>query len=172
MSVSPTPQEIVERALAGPGDAGRAVLVTETSEAVLRWANSTMTTNGHTTARRISVVAMEDVGGGTAVGVISSGAPVSDLAAVDDLVAAARRAARGAGPARDVAPLPEPDTDDPTWADGPAETSIGVFGALAAGLAEVLAGPLRQYGFASHQIATVWLGTSAGVRRRWVQPTG
>jgi hypothetical protein len=51
--VSPTPQEIVERALAGSGDAGRAVLVTETSEAVLRWANSTMTTNGHTTARRI-----------------------------------------------------------------------------------------------------------------------
>ena len=41
------PQEIVERALAGPVGAGRAVVVTQTSEAVLRWANSTMTTNGH-----------------------------------------------------------------------------------------------------------------------------
>ena len=172
VTVSPTPQEIVERALAGPVGAGRAVLVTETSQAVLRWANSTMTTNGHTTARRTSVVAMEDVGGGTAAGVVSSGAPVCDLGAVDDLVTAARRAARDAGPARDVAPLPDPDADDPTWSDGPVETSIGVFGGLASGLAGVLAGPLRHYGFASHEITTVWLGTSAGVRRRWVQPTG
>jgi predicted Zn-dependent protease len=170
--MTPSPQEIVERALARPGGVGRVVLVTETSEAVLRWANSTMTTNGHSTARRVSVVALEDVGGGTAAGVVSSGAPVGDIAEVDDLVAAARRAARDAGPARDVAPLPSPDADDPAWAAGPAETSIGVFGRLADGLADVLAGPLRHYGFASHDVSTVWLGTSAGVRRRWVQPTG
>jgi predicted Zn-dependent protease len=170
--VTPAPQEIVERALAAPGGAGRAVVVTETSEAVLRWANSTMTTNGHSTARSVSVVALESVGGGTAAGVVSSGAPVPDLATVDDLVDAARRAARDAGPARDVAPLPGPDVDDPGWDDGPAETSIGVFARLADGLAEVLAGPQRHYGFASHDVTTVWLGTSAGVRRRWVQPTG
>ena len=76
-----TPEEIVERALSGPGGAGRAVLVTETSEAVLRWANSTMTTNGHTTARQVAVVALEAAGsgsggaGGTAAGVVSAGAP-------------------------------------------------------------------------------------------------
>jgi predicted Zn-dependent protease len=170
--VSPTPHEIVERALAGPGGAGRVVLVSETSQAVLRWANSTMTTNGHTTARRVSVVAMEAVEGGTAAGVVSSGAPLCDLAAVDDLVATARRAARDAGPARDVAPLPDPEVDDPDWADGPAETSVTVFARLVAGLAEVLPGPLRHYGFAEHEVGTTWLGTSAGVRRRWVQPTG
>ncbi|MDT7661238.1 MAG: hypothetical protein QOD04_794, partial [Pseudonocardiales bacterium] len=41
-------QELVERALAvrGTDIVGRVVLVTESSEAVLRWANSTMTTNG------------------------------------------------------------------------------------------------------------------------------
>ena len=165
-------EEIVERALAGPVGAGRAVLVSETSEAVLRWANSTMTTNGHTTARRVAVVALEAVEGGTAAGVVSSAAPLPDAAAVDDLVAAARRAAREAGPARDVAPLPEPDVDDPAWADGPVETSIGVFGRLVGGLADVLDGPLRHYGFASHELTTAWLGTSTGVRRRWVQPTG
>ena len=131
-----------------------------------------MTTNGHTTARQVAVVALEAVEGGTAAGVVSSAAPLPDPAAVDDLVAAARRAARDAGPARDVAPLPEPDVDDPAWADGPAETSIGVFGRLAGGLADVLDGPLRHYGFASHELTTVWLGTSTGVRRRWVQPTG
>ncbi len=170
--MTPTPQEIVERALAVPGGAGRVVLVSETSEAVLRWANSTMTTNGHTVDRRVSVVALEAVEGGTAAGVVSSGEPLADLDAVADLVAAARRAARGAGPARDVAPLPDPGLADPTWADGAAETSIGVFGGLADDLAEVLAGPLRHYGFASHEVTTAWLGTSAGVRRRWVQPTG
>jgi predicted Zn-dependent protease len=166
------PQEIVERALAGPVGAGRVVLVSETSEAVLRWANSTMTTNGHTTARQVAVVALEAVEGGTAAGVVSSAAPLPDGAAVDDLVAAARGAAHEAGPARDVAPLPEPDAADPAWADGPAETSIGVFDGLATGLAEVLDGPHRHYGFASHEVTTVWLGTSTGVRRRWVQPTG
>ena len=166
------PDEIVERALAGPVGAGRVVLVSESSEAVLRWANSTMTTNGHTTARQVAVVALEAVGSGTAAGVVSSAAPLPDAAAVDDLVAAARRAAREAGPARDVAALPEPETDDPAWADGPVETSIGVFGRLVGGLADVLDGPLRHYGFASHELTTVWLGTSTGVRRRWVQPTG
>jgi predicted Zn-dependent protease len=167
-----TTEQIVERALSGPPGAGRVVLVSETSEAVLRWANSTMTTNGHVTVRRVAVVALEQVEGGTAAAVVSSAVAVSDLAAVDDLVTAARRAARGAGPARDVAPLPDPDVDDPAWSDGPAETSIGVFGRLADGLATVLDGPLRHYGFASHEVTTVWLGTSTGVRRRWVQPTG
>jgi predicted Zn-dependent protease len=166
------PQEIVERALAGPVGAGRAVVVTQTSEAVLRWANSTMTTNGHITAQDVAVVALEVVEGGTAVGVVSTGAPPSGPAAVDDLVAAARHAARGAGPARDVALLPEPGPDDPAWSDGPAETSIGVFDRLVTGLADVLGGPQRHYGFASHDLTTVWLGTSTGVRRRWVQPTG
>ena len=166
------PQEIVERVLAGPGGAGRAVLVTQTSEAVLRWANSTMTTNGHTTAQDVAVVALEAVEGGTAVGVVGTGAPLRDPAAVDDLVAAARRAARDAGPTRDVAPLPEPGGDDPAWIDGPVETSIGVFARLVDGLAGVLDSPERHYGFASHELTTVWLGTSTGVRRRWVQPTG
>jgi predicted Zn-dependent protease len=166
------PQEIVERALAGPAGVGRVVLVTETSEAVLRWANSTMTTNGHTTTRRVAVVALEEAGSGTAAGVVSSAAPLADATSVDDLVAAARRAARDAGPARDVAPLCAPDGDDPAWDDGPASTSVGVFGRLVDGLADALDGPLRHYGFASHEVTTTWLGTSTGVRRRWVQPTG
>ena len=171
------PHEIVERALAGPGGVGRVVLVTETSEAVLRWANSTMTTNGHATTRRVAVVALESVadgsgGSGVAVGVVSAEATVAAAADVDALVAAARGAARRAGPARDVAPLPDPDGDDPGWADGPASTSVAVFGRLVTDLADALDGPLRHYGFATQELATTWLGTSTGVRRRWVQPTG
>ena len=169
------PQEIVERVLglpAGSDGAGRVVLVSETSEAVLRWANSTMTTNGHTTSRRVSVISMVAVDGGTAAGVVSSSEAITDVAQLADLVAASEHAARDAGPARDAMPLPAPGGDEPAWADGAAETSIGVFGPFVDGLAHVLAGPHRQFGFASHQLTTSWLGTTAGVRRRWVQPTG
>ncbi|MGE0295937.1 metallopeptidase TldD-related protein [Pseudonocardia sp.] len=165
-------QEIVERVLALPGEhVGRAVIVTETSEAVLRWANSTMTTNGHTTVREVAVIVMVAVEGGTAAGVVSSSA-VTDTAGLEELLREAERAARDAGPARDAMPLPEPDGADAAWDEPAAETSIGVYETFAVGLGEVLAGPQRHYGFASHELATVWLGTSTGVRRRWVQPTG
>ncbi|WP_300018337.1 metallopeptidase TldD-related protein [Pseudonocardia sp.] len=167
------PQEIVERTLAAAAHLhGCVVLVRESSEAVLRWANSTMTTNGHTTSGEVAVIALVAVEGGTAAGVVSSSVVVADAAQLADLVRAAEASARDAGPAQDAMPLPTPVTSDPAWDEGAAETSIGVFGPLAEGLAEVLRGPQRQYGFATHELATVWLGTSAGVRRRWVQPTG
>jgi predicted Zn-dependent protease len=167
------PQEVVERALAaGAHLPGCAVLVQETSEAVLRWANSTMTTNGHTTSGQVTVIAFVAAEGGTAAGVVSSSAAVTDAAQLAELVRGAAAAARDAGPARDAMPLVEPDGHHPAWDEPAAETSIGVFGSLVEGLSEVLAGPLRQYGFASHELTTIWLGTSTGVRRRWVQPTG
>jgi predicted Zn-dependent protease len=167
------PQDVVERVLAAAAHLhGCVVLVRETSEAVLRWANSTMTTNGHTTSGRVSVIAFVAVEGGTAAGLVSSSAAVTDPAQLVALFAAAEAAAHDAGPAEDAMPLPEPAGDDPHWGEAAAETSIGVFGVLAGDLAEVLTGPHRQYGFASHELSTVWLGTSAGVRRRWVQPTG
>ncbi|GAA3052345.1 metallopeptidase TldD-related protein [Pseudonocardia yunnanensis] len=167
------PQEVVERALAaGAHLPGCAVLVQETSEAVLRWANSTMTTNGHTTSGQVTVIAFVAVEGGTAAGVVSSSAAVTDAAQLEELVRGAEAAARDAGAARDAMPLVEPNSHDPAWDEPAAETSIGVFGSFVEGLSEVLAGPLRQYGFASHELTTIWLGTSTGVRRRWVQPTG
>ncbi len=164
-----TPQEIVERALTAAGHLhGCAVLVRETSEAVLRWANSTMTTNGHSTATHVTVIAFVAVDGGVAAGVAGSAA----LADTAQLVAAAEAAARDAGPADDAAPLPEPTADDPTWADPADGTTVGVFEKLAGDLGAVFDSPQRHYGFASHEIVTTWLGTSTGIRRRWVQPTG
>ncbi|MCF7551997.1 metallopeptidase TldD-related protein [Pseudonocardia sp. WMMC193] len=168
-----TPQEIVERTLAaGRHLLGCVVIVSETSEAVLRWANSTMTTNGSTLSSRVTVAALVDLPGGPAAGTVSLGEVVTDPARLVDLVAAAERSAREAGPAKDAAPLPEPSAEDPGWGEPGARTSIAVYADLAEGLAEVLAGPARQFGFADHSLTTSWLGTSTGVRRRWVQPTG
>jgi hypothetical protein len=128
------PQEIVERTLAaGAHLHGCFVLVSHSSEAVLRWANSTMTTNGHTSAQRVTVVALVGVEGGTAAGVVSSGVAVTDAAQLTDLVRAAEASARDAGPARDAAPLPEPGDTDPSWVEPAQETSIGVFTRLADG---------------------------------------
>ncbi|GAY11113.1 metallopeptidase TldD-related protein [Pseudonocardia sp. N23] len=175
MTVLP-PQQIVERVLggvnAGSDVAGRVVLVSETSEAVLRWANSTMTTNGLGTSRRTTVISLVRVEGGTAAGVVSSSAAVTDPLQLDELVAASEKVARDAGPSRDAAELPTDVVDDKAWTEPAAGTSIEVFGDLATGLSDVLAGDLRHYGFASHSLTTMWLGTSTGVRRRWVQPTG
>ncbi|HEY2203336.1 MAG TPA: metallopeptidase TldD-related protein [Pseudonocardia sp.] len=184
MSGVPASQELVERVLAVPGAAdatGRVVLVTESREAVLRWANSTMTTNGLTRSVDWSVISLVRVGtagdGGTAVGVVSSSAQVTDPAAVEASVRASEAAARASGPARDAATLPEPGADNGAgWPDPAAETSIGVYGRLAEELAEAFgrgrdAGRVL-YGFASHEVSTTWLGTSTGVRRRWSQPTG
>ena len=167
------PQEIVERTLAAAGHLhGCVVLVRQTSEAALRWANSTMTTNGHSTSGRVTVIAFVAVEGGVAAGVVGSAVTVTDPAQLVDLVAAAEAAARDAGPAGDAAPLAQAVDADDLWDDGTEETSIGVFERLAGDLAGVFDSPARHYGFASHEIATLWLGTSTGVRRRWVQPTG
>ena len=164
-----TPQESVERALQAAAHLhGCVVLVRESSEAVLRWANSTMTTNGHSTATRVTVIAFVAVEGGVAAGVVGSAEPTDPAV----LVAAAEAAARDAGPAEDAAPLPEPTADDAAWAEPAAVTTIGVFEKLAGDLGAVFDSPQRHYGFASHEIVTTWLGTSTGIRRRWVQPTG
>ncbi len=163
------PDELTGTALAASKADGCLVLVTETSEATLRWANNTMTTNGHTTARRFSVISVL----GDSVGVV--GGTGTDADEVTAVVAASEDAARQSGPARDVAPLVAGDAD-PDFAEPGAQTSIREFDQLAAELADAFgtAGRTGQllYGFAEHRLDTVWLASSTGLHRRWVQPTG
>jgi predicted Zn-dependent protease len=164
-------------------DASAAVLVRETSEAVLRWANSTMTTNGATTDRTVGIVLLVPLpAGGTGAGVVRLSAPDRLLGTSDDHGAAdaaleqavrdAVRAAEGSGPARDAAELPPPTGPaDPGFADAAGATSARVFTGLAAALGESF-GADHSAGFADHHVTTTWLGTTAGVRRRWESPGG
>ena len=62
------PEELTDIALAASRADGCLVLLTDTSEATLRWANSTMTTNGHTTSRRFSVISVVEGASGVAAG--------------------------------------------------------------------------------------------------------
>ncbi len=165
--------ELTEIALAASKADGCVALLTDTSEATLRWANSTMTTNGHTTSRRFTVISV--VGG--SVGVV--GGTGTGAAEVRAVVATSEEAARQSGPARDVAPLVEPADAggiDAAFPEQAAGTSIGVFTRLAGELAAAFDSARRDgrllYGFAEHRVETTWLATSTGLRRRWVQPGG
>ncbi|HEX2289482.1 MAG TPA: TldD/PmbA family protein, partial [Pseudonocardiaceae bacterium] len=60
--------ELTEAALAASKADGCIVLLTDTSEATLRWANNTMTTNGHSTTRSLSVISVVEAAAGSAVG--------------------------------------------------------------------------------------------------------
>jgi predicted Zn-dependent protease len=174
-----TPQDTVERALAlaagVAGVDGCVVIADESSSANLRWANNTLTTNGVTRGRRLTVVASVKGALGAAAGVVSrSAVQVADL---DSLVQAAVTAARDNTPAQDAGPLVEPGAPlGGPWADGPHETSAAVFegfvGDLGAELTRADAEGRRLFGFAEHVVSTTYLGSSSGLRLRHDQPTG
>ena len=168
-----SPQEVVEQALAASTADGQVTYVVESSEANLRWASNSLTTNGAMRSRQVVVVSFVDGGAGMAAGTVTrTGAP--DVA---ELVAASEQAARDAGPAEDAMPLVSetpPGAGD--WDADPAETSIEVFKEFAPALGEAF-GDARDrgellFGFAEHQMETTYLGSSTGLRLSHDQPTG
>ncbi|MBA3309855.1 MAG: TldD/PmbA family protein, partial [Nocardioidaceae bacterium] len=163
-------QEIVERALAISRAHGCIVLVNDRTEANLRWANNSLTTNGAMRSRHVTVISVVD----DAVG--SVGRSVSTVDDLAMLVSASERAAREASPAEDVTPLVEPGDPASDWEEPPAETSIEVFSAVAPALGEAFgqaaAADRLLFGFAEHIMTTTFLGTSTGLRLRYDQPTG
>ncbi|RJO70994.1 TldD/PmbA family protein [Nocardia panacis] len=164
--------ELVERALKLSQADEAMVLVTDKYDTSLRWAGNSMTTNGSSVLREWTALAILREGPNTArVGSIRSTSV--EEADIESVVRAAEDAARTAEPARDAMALLEPSgAPDTDWAAEPGRTGIEVFTDLAADLAHGFDGADRLYGFAHHQMHTTWLGTSTGVRRRFVQPTG
>ncbi|GAB2647774.1 metallopeptidase TldD-related protein [Prescottella soli] len=164
-------QELVEKALALSTADETMVLVTDASEASLRWAGNSMTTNGVSTSRSWTVLSVIRSDDGTArVGAVTSSTVDAD--AIVDVVRASEAAARSAPPAEDAMDLLTGDGADAGWSDGAAATGVGVFETLVPGLADGFDGADRLYGFAHHQMHSTWLGTSTGIRRRYTQPTG
>lgn len=174
MSPVSKPHEIVERALELSTADGCVVIADEHSSANLRWAGNTLTTNGVTRGRTLTVIATVDGAQGTASGVVSRSA-VTD-ADLEPLVRAAEAAARAAGPAEDAQPLVGAVPVAGDFTDAPAETSSAVFAdfapALGESFARARAGGRELYGFANHELTSTYLGTSTGVRLRHDQPNG
>lgn len=173
------PSRIVDAALAAFRGAEGLVVVTAHSRANVRWANSTVTTSGLSTGLDFYVVAIE---AGAAATVFGSAFDAGSTAQVAAVVHAAQRAARVAaqrGPARDASPLAAPtpgDVSGPPFGDPPPRTSFAVFDRLLPTLAAAFERARHEerilYGFARHELSTVYLGTTRGLLRRWTQPTG
>jgi predicted Zn-dependent protease len=174
MSTPLSPQETVERVLSLSTADGCAVLATEHFETNLRWAANTLTTNGEMRSRQLAVVSFVNGSAGVAAGAVARTSYTVDTLA--ELVRASEQAARDAGPADDAAPLVQPYDVSDEWSAPPAETSVGVFSEFAPDLSEAFgraqAADRLLFGFAEHQMTTEYLGTSTGVRRRHVQPSG
>ncbi|MDI9930892.1 metallopeptidase TldD-related protein [Rhodococcus sp. IEGM 1354] len=164
------PQQVIERALAFASVDDTVVLVTDSSDATLRWAGNSMTTNGVSTSRQWVVVSIVRNGDVARVGSVSSTSV--DPNEIADIVRASEAAARAAEPADDAMPLLSPDSEPDGWDRRAQDTSIDVFGSLATELNVGFDGRDTLYGFAEHRVDNVWLGTSTGVRRTFTQPTG
>jgi predicted Zn-dependent protease len=167
-----SPEELVDRALRAAKGERCVVLVEDGSSAELRFANNTTTTNGLRRDRRVSVARMVPSGGGLAVGTASaSGAAVG----IEDLVAAAEADARSSAAAEDAAPLLEGPAE-PGFSEAAATTDLAAFvplaDALRAAFAEARAAGRVLAGFATHEVTTIYLGSSTGIRRRYVDATG
>ncbi|GAA4919793.1 metallopeptidase TldD-related protein [Streptomonospora salina] len=173
-----TPQAVVERVLGLARADGCMVLVEDGASANLRWAGNSLTTNGSTQSRTVTVIALCRSDRGVSVGVRTrTGVAGGDL---EDLVRAAEAAASQALPAEDAVALLEPgDTavsESTDW-DAPVPTTdISVFSGLAPGLGRAFrrgsAAERRFYGYAEHTVASTFFGSSTGVRLRHDQPSG
>jgi predicted Zn-dependent protease len=159
--------DVVEQVLALSRADGCVVLVEESSSANLRWANNTLTTNGAVRTRSVTVISVVGEGVGT-----RSATVLDDL---EGLVRASEEAAREAGPAEDFGPLVTGGADSGFGAAAE-QCAPDVFARLATELGESFRAARtdgrRLFGFASHEVLTTWLGSSTGLRRRHVQPTG
>jgi predicted Zn-dependent protease len=183
MSGGLTPQETVERALAAVRSGECVAIAEESSTANLRWAGNTLTTNGVSRSRQLTVIAIDRRGDGAAVGVVSRAGVGTDQ--IEDVVRAAEHAAAESALAEDTGELAGPgepapfgmnDGGEPRWDAAPVRTEIGVLRDFAAALGQTLrvadAAGRKLYGFAEHQIDSTFLGTTAGLRLRHDQPTG
>jgi predicted Zn-dependent protease len=167
----PSAQEVVERGLAAAGGEPCIVIVDESSQAEVRFANNTTTTNGRRRDRRVVVIRVCPLDDGVAAGVAIRSGDV-DVAA---MVEAAAADGRSSPPSPDAAPLVE-GGGDAGYEDGPAEGDLGAFGPIL----EALSGAFENAessdrvlsGFVEHQLDTTYLGSTTGLRRRHVQPSG
>lgn len=168
------PQHVVNLVLDEAAKLGRAdetmVLVTDKVEATLRWAGNSMTTNGVSVSRSVSVISIVRQGDIAHIGTVVS-AEV-DPRVIPGLVAASQEAARSAPEAGDAAPLltdsgVPADWDSPVPGTGPL-----VFSDVADSLSRGFRGTDRLYGFAHHSVSTTFLASSTGLRRRFTQPNG
>lgn len=158
----------IEAALASARCADCTIIVDESAEANLRWANSTVTSNGQTHDRTATVIAFDGPRTASAAG------PLSTAEELLDLVRRAEAALASAEPAPDAMPLLDGGIDD-DFAEPAATGDFSVLAGFAADLGKAFTEAGAEhllFGFAEHRLTTTWLAATTGTRRRHVQPMG
>ena len=170
-------QELVERGVSAAASAeadGCVIIVEEESHADVRFAVNTTTTNGVHRNRSVSVVVFAGGSAGTARRSGEVG-----LQGVGEMVFAALADAEAAPPADDAFALVEPGNGSGNgtrdFGLGPEETDSSVLDSVLSSLSGAFDRARRRdavlAGFAEHDVATTYLGSSTGLRLSYVQPT-
>jgi predicted Zn-dependent protease len=167
-----SPQQAVERALQASGADGCIAIATHGAATNLRWANNTLTTNGVTETLNLSVIATLGAGESARAAAVSRN--VTDADQVDDLAAEAIAAVRDAPIAEDAQPLVDGGSST-DWDAEPVDAPVGAMEGVAGWLGEIFAtargAGQGRFGYAEHDVATTYLGSSTGLRLRHVQPS-
>ena len=166
-------QELIERITAKAPFDDCIVIVNDSTQANLRWANSTLTTNGVIANRSVTVIAFVAVDGGMAAGGVTR--TDVELHEIDGVIEEAGRAAKAAGKAEDFAPLAR-DLTKGDWSAAHHPTGPQVFAKIAPDLGDMFARSVKDgielFGYAEHTHKSVWVGSKGGLRLRHDQPAG
>ncbi len=166
-------QELIERITQAAHFDDCVVIINDKSQANLRWANSTLTTNGVIKERSVTVIAFLALAGGMAAGAVSR-SDVS-IADIDAIVQEALTAAKNAGKAEDAMELAT-NFALGNWSDPHPVTGPEIFTKVAPDLGEMfkrsVADKIELFGYAEHTHATTWIGSKGGIRARFDQPAG
>jgi predicted Zn-dependent protease len=166
-------QDLVEKIVSRSTTDDCIVVVQDSTQANLRWASSTLTTNGVITQRNVTVIAFVAVGGSMASGAVTR--TNVDESDIDAILAEATAAAKASGAAEDFAPLAR-DVAFGNWSAPHTPTGPEVFSGFAPELGEMMrrskADAIELFGYAEHTHQTIWVGSKGGMRLRHDSPVG
>jgi len=166
-------QDLVDKILARSTTDDCIVVVKDKTQANLRWASSTLTTNGVIQQRSVTVIAFVAMDGSMASGAVTR--TNVDESDIDALLSEATAAAKAAGAAEDFAPLAK-DVSFGNWNAPHTPTGPDVFSKFAPELGEMMrrsqADSIELFGYAEHTHETLWVGSKGGMRLRHDSPVG
>ncbi len=166
-------QELIEKITSAATCDECIVVVKDKTQANLRWAGSTLTTNGVIQERSVTVIAFVKTGEGMATGGVTR--TDVNLSEVPALLTEAIAAAKAAGKAEDFAPLAT-NLSIGDWSAPHTPTGPEVFSNFAPALGDMfsrsVADSIELFGYAEHTHETTWIGSKGGLRLRKDSPVG
>lgn len=166
-------QELIEKITSDATCDDCIVVVKDKTQANLRWAGSTLTTNGVIQERSVTVIAFVKTGAGMATGGVTR--TDVNLTDVPALLAEAIAAAKAGERAEDFAPLAT-DISIGDWAAPHTPTGPEVFSTFAPALGDMFSrsvlDAIELFGYAEHTSETTWIGSKGGLRLRKDSPVG